>query len=81
MIFPANYIQGDLYNDTKTGNISVYQRNFTFGILTFSAIDISALNDNATKVEAYFAMESQGAVAHAMEQWVKSDFKGCRYPE
>jgi hypothetical protein len=74
-------VQGDIYSDIQRGNVSVAQHNPMFGVNTYLAIDISALNDNATKVEAYYAFEAWKPMANAVEQWDKNDFKGCRFPE
>ena len=74
-------VQGDLYHDIRRGNISVAQHNAIYGILTWLAIDVSALDDNTTRVETYYTNDHWAPAAAAVEQWVKNDFKGCRFPE
>jgi hypothetical protein len=79
--FVPTYVQGDLYHDTRRGNISVAQHNAIYGILTWLAIDVSALDDNTTRVVAYYTNDHWAPAAQAVEQWVRNDFKGCRFPE
>ena len=74
-------VQGDLYHDTRRGNISVAQHNPIYGILIWMAVDISAVGDNTTRVEAYYTNNHWAPAAAAVEQWVRNDFKGCRFPE
>jgi hypothetical protein len=77
----ADVVQGDLYNDIKAGNISIAHHNPMYGINTWIAIDISALDNNATKVETYYAISTWAPVAQAVEQWVKNGSKECRFSQ
>lgn len=72
---PSVDVQGNLYEDIQKGRIQVMQGGY--GIPIGLDIDIIAVNEHHSKVEAYYG-RGFNASAPVLEKWVKEDYKKCR---
>jgi hypothetical protein len=70
-------VQGDLYTDLRSGNVSVAMQSIG-GVNNYLTIDITALSDNSTKVETYYAYSGQLRTAQVIEKWVRDGSNECR---
>ncbi len=77
MITAQMVVQGDLYQDTKSGNVTVALHG-GFGVDTHMTIDVSALNDETTKVVVFNAVSTWNSAAQAVREWVEKDSTECR---
>ena len=77
MITAQRVVQGDLYTDIESGNITV-ALHWVFGIDTYLTIDIKALPDTRTKVSTYYSLSTWKSGAELVEQWVKNGSTECR---
>jgi len=73
-------VQGDLYTDTRRGNVTVALHGGA-GVDTYFTIDMMALSDIKTRVTVYHAFRNQERAARAVELWVKDNATVCRAPE
>ena len=67
-------VNGDLYTDLKTGTVAV---TGGVGVNTFFAVEITALSDEVTRVDTYYAIATWAHAARAVQAWVKDDAPGC----
>jgi hypothetical protein len=70
-------VQGDLYTDTRTAEITVALHG-GLGVDTHLGIDIKALSDESTEVRTFYALSSWKATARAVEAWVRDGSTECR---
>lgn len=65
-------VQGDLYTDTKSGNVTVtFYGNFPVGANTHITVDIEALSENQTRITTYYAFGTWRKHAKLVEEWVR----------
>ena len=57
LFFAEVAVDGDIYQDTKSGTVTVAYRGFGPRNDIYRVIDLSAINDNQTKVTAYYSVE------------------------
>jgi hypothetical protein len=72
-------VQGDLYTDTRQGNVTVALHGGA-GVDTYFTVDVVALSDSKTRVTVYHAFRNQERAAQAVELWVKENSTVCRVP-
>jgi len=73
---PIN-IEGDIFTDVKTGNISVVN-HWGLGIDYLMMIDISAVTISKTHVDIYYAVSHWRPLASAVEHWLKENSTSCK---
>lgn len=76
MIGGQMVVQGDLYHDIRTGNVTVALHGF--GVDTHMTIDISALDDERTKIVVFNAFSTWDSAARAVREWVEHNSTECR---
>jgi hypothetical protein len=76
MITAQMIVQGDLYTDIRSGNVTVALHG-GLGIDTYLTIDITAIGDNKTSVQTYYATDTWHNGAGAVERWVKNKSTEC----
>lgn len=77
MVTAQMMVQGDLYHDIKSGNVTVALHG-GFGVDTHMTIDISALNNEKTKVVVFNALSTWNPAAQAVRKWVEENSTECR---
>lgn len=63
-------VQGDLYTDTKSGNVTVALHG-GLGVDTHMTIDIEALSENQTRITTYYALGTWKNSPKLVEEWVR----------
>ena len=76
MITAQMVVQGDLYHDTKSGEITVALHGGA-GVNTYQVIDIEAIDDMRTKVVGYYAVGPVEKYGRILKEWVLEDSKEC----
>jgi len=69
-------VQGDLYHDTKTGEITVALHG-GFGVDTYEVIDIAAIGDSRTKIVGYRSIGPVTVSEQLSRDWVLDDSVEC----
>jgi len=65
-------VQGDLYTDIQSGNVTVaLHGGWPVGVDTYMTIDIEALSENQTRVTTYYALDTWRKDAKLVEEWVR----------
>lgn len=77
MITAQMVVQGDLYHDIKSGNVTVALHG-GFGVDTHMTIDISALNDEKTRIVVFNAISTWNSAGRAVREWVEENSTQCR---
>ena len=76
MITAQMVVQGDLYHDIKSGNVTVALHG-GFGVDTHMTVDISALNDEKTRIVVFNAVSTWNSAARAVREWVEENSTKC----
>jgi len=76
MITAQMVVTGDLYNDTKTGEVTVALHG-GLGVDTYLGIDIKALTEETTQVKTFHALSSWKDGATLVKQWVLDGSTEC----
>lgn len=65
-------VQGDLYTDIQSGNVTVaLHSGWPVGVDTYMTIDIEALSENQTGITTYYAFGTWRKHAKLVEEWVR----------
>lgn len=70
-------VQGDLYPDTKSGEITVALHG-GLGVDTYLGIDIKAIDDGNTTVKMYSALSSWSGSMKTIQAWVEGKSTACK---
>lgn len=70
-------VQSDLYTDTQAGNISVALHG-GLGVSTYLAVDITAVDENRTKIVVYSGLSSWNSGIERVERWALIDSTSCK---
>ena len=74
MITAQMMVQGDIYTDTESGNVTVALHG-GLGVDTYVTMDIAALSDTSTKVTAYYAcVPARRGYTKYVRKLMKSEF-------
>lgn len=76
MITAQMVVQGDLYHDTKSGTITVALHG-GLGVDTYQVIDITAIDENHTKVVGHYSMGPVNQYGGILKQWVLDNSTEC----
>ncbi len=79
MITAQVIVQGDLFTDTKTAEITTALHG-GLGVDTYIGVDIKALNEEKTEVRVFYALSSWQGQARAAKAWVERDATDCSVP-
>lgn len=69
-------VQGEIYQDTKSGtiNLAAYAG---FGADMILVVDISAINDNQTKIITHYSRNSLKRYGQVVKYWVIDNSTEC----
>ena len=76
MITAQMVVQGDLYHDTKSGTITVALHG-GLGVDTYQVIDVSAIDEQQTKVVGHYSLGPVDKYGQALKEWVLENSKEC----
>lgn len=69
-------VQGDLYHDTKSGQITLELHGAT-GVNVYDVVDVEFIDDKNTRVTAYFPFGPAEKFGRIIQEWVLEDSKEC----
>lgn len=75
MITAQMIVQGDLYTDTQTGEVTVALHG-GLGVSTYLGVDIKSIGNDVTEVKI-FSSSSNLAAAKAIRAWVETKSDSC----
>lgn len=70
-------VQGDLFHDLKSGNVSVALHG-GLGVDTYLTVDVYGLDEKTSRVVVYYALATWRSAARAVKEWVQEDSTQCR---
>ena len=76
MITAQMGVQGDLFHDTKSGIITVALHG-GFGVDTYQVIDISAIDDQHTKIVGHYSLGPVAQYGQTLKEWVLENSNEC----
>lgn len=76
MITAQMVVQGDLFHDTKSGTITVALHG-GLGVDTYQVIDLSAINEQQTKVVGHYSVGPVDKYGQTLKEWVLENSKEC----
>lgn len=76
MITAQMVVQGDLYHDTKSGTVTVALHGAA-GVDTYQVIDITAIDDNRTRVVGHYALGPVDQYGKTLKAWVIDNSVEC----
>lgn len=69
-------VQGDMYHDTRSGTITVALHG-GFGVDTYQVIDISAIDEQNTKIVGHYSLGPVDQYGRILKQWVLDHSREC----
>jgi reverse gyrase len=79
MITAQMVVQGDLYHDIKSGNVTIALHG-GLGVATYVTTDIKAISDTQTRVETFVLLSGYLSTARAVEEWAHERSTECSAP-
>jgi len=76
MITAQVVVQGDLFHDTKSGTITVALHG-GFGVDTYQVIDVSALDEQQTRVVGHYSLGPVEKYGQVLKEWVLENSREC----
>jgi len=77
MITATMIVNGDLFTDTRSGEISVTLYG-GLGPSTYLAFDVRALSDTQTQVTSYAGLSSWAGATELPRRWLLEGWQSCR---
>ena len=76
LITAQQVVQGDLYHDTRSGTITVALHG-GLGVDTYQVIDVSAIDDNQTRVIGHYSLGPVDKYGQILKEWVLENSTEC----
>jgi len=76
MLTAQMMVQGDLYHDIKSGNVTIALHG-GLGVDTHITIDVSALKKEKTKIVVFNAISTWNSAAQAVREWAEESSTEC----
>src|SRR3990172_2414470 len=76
LITAQQVVQGDLYHDTRSGTITVALHG-ALGVDTYQVIDVSAIDDNKTRVIGHYSIGPVDKYGQILKEWVLENSTEC----